>query len=131
MGRRLYVGNLPYSASEDQLSELFSRAGKVDTVRVMRDMATGRARGFAFVEMGSDDEAQRAISELHDYQMEGRALVVNEARPKPEGGFGGGGGGGRGRGGFSGGGGGGGRGGGGGYGGGDDFGGGRRKEPRW
>lgn len=132
MGRRLYVGNLPYSASEDQLTELFSRAGKVDTVRVMRDMATGRARGFAFVEMGSDDEAQRAINELHEYQMEGRALVVNEARPKPEGGFGGGGGGGgRGRGGFSGGGGGGGRGGGGGYGGGDDFGGGRRKEPRW
>lgn len=130
MGRRLYVGNLPYSASEDQLTELFSRAGKVDTVRVMRDMATGRARGFAFVEMGSDDEAQRAINELHEYQMEGRALVVNEARPKPEGGFGGGGGG-RGRGGFSGGGGGGGRGGGGGYGGGDDFGGGRRKEPRW
>ena len=130
MGRRLYVGNLPYSASEDQLTELFSRAGKVDTVRVMRDMATGRAIGFAFVEMGSDDEAQRAINELHEYQMEGRALVVNEARPKPEGGFGGGGGG-RGRGGFSGGGGGGGRGGGGGYGGGDDFGGGRRKEPRW
>lgn len=129
MGRRLYVGNLPYSASEDQLTELFSRAGKVDTVRVMRDMATGRARGFAFVEMGSDDEAQRAINELHEYQMEGRALVVNEARPKPEGGFGGAGG--RGRGGFSGGGGGGGRGGGGGYGGGDDFGGGRRKEPRW
>jgi RNA recognition motif-containing protein len=121
----LYVGNLPYSTSEDQLTELFSRAGKVDTVRVMRDMATGRARGFAFVEMGSDEEAQRAISELHEHQLEGRALVVNEARPKPEGGFGGGGGGGRGRGGF--GGGGGNRGGGGG----DDFGGGRRKEPRW
>jgi RNA recognition motif-containing protein len=127
MGRRLYVGNLPYSTSEDQLTELFSRAGKVDTVRVMRDMATGRARGFAFVEMGSDDEAQKAITELHEYQLDGRALVVNEARPKPEGGFGGGGGGGRGRGGF-GGGGGGGR-GGGGYG--DDFGGGRKKEPRW
>jgi cold-inducible RNA-binding protein len=125
MGRRLYVGNLPYSTSEDQLTELFSRAGKVDTVRVMRDMATGRARGFAFVEMGSDEEAQRAISEFHEHQLEGRALVVNEARPKPEGGFGGGGGGGRGRGGF--GGGGGNRGGGGG----DDFGGGRRKEPRW
>ena len=125
MGRRLYVGNLPYSTSEDQLTELFSRAGKVDTVRVMRDMATGRARGFAFVEMGSDEEAQRAIAELHEHQLEGRALVVNEARPKPEGGFGGGGGGGgRGRGGF--GGGGGNRGGGG-----DDFGGGRRKEPRW
>ena len=126
MGRRLYVGNLPYSTSEDQLTELFSRAGKVDTVRVMRDMATGRARGFAFVEMGSDEEAQRAISELHEHQLEGRALVVNEARPKPEGGgFGGGGGS---RGGY--GGGGGGR-GGGGFGGGDDYSGGRRKEPRW
>ena len=89
MGRRLYVGNLPYSATEDQLTELFSRAGKVDSVRVMRDMATGRARGFAFVEMGSDEDAQKAISEFHEHQMEGRALVVNEARPKPEGGFGG------------------------------------------
>ncbi len=90
MGRRLYVGNLPYSATEDQLTELFGRAGKVDNVRVMRDMATGRARGFAFVEMGSDEDAQKAISEFHEHQMEGRALVVNEARPKPEGGFGGG-----------------------------------------
>lgn len=123
MGRRLYVGNLPYSASEDQLTELFSRAGKVDSVRVMRDMATGRARGFAFVEMGTDEEAQRAISELHEQDLEGRALVVNEAKPKPEGGGGG-------RGGY-GGGGGGGYGGGGGGGGGDDFSGGRRKEPRW
>jgi RNA recognition motif-containing protein len=125
MGRRLYVGNLPYSTTEDQLTELFSRAGKVDNVRVMRDMATGRARGFAFVEMASDDDAQKAISDLHEHQMEGRALVVNEARPKPEGGFGGGGG--RGRGGYSGGGGGG---GGRGYDDGD-FSGGRRKEPRW
>jgi cold-inducible RNA-binding protein len=106
MGRRLYVGNLPYSASEEELTELFSRAGKVDSVRVMRDMATGRARGFAFVEMGSDADAERAISEFNEHQLEGRALVVNEARPKPEGGFGGGG---RG----------------------DDFGGGRRREPRW
>ena len=125
MGRRLYVGNLPYSASEDQLTELFSRAGKVDSVRVMRDMATGRARGFAFVEMSTDEEAQKAINDLHEYQMEGRALVVNEARPKPEGGFGGGGGGGRGRD-F---GGGGGNRGGGGYG--DEYGAGRRNtEPR-
>ena len=127
MGRRLYVGNLPYSATEEQLTELFGRAGKVDNVRVMRDMATGRARGFAFVEMGTDEEAQKAITEFHEHQMDGRALVVNEARPKPEGGFGGGPGGGRGRGGgFRGGGGGGGRsfddG---------DFSGGRRKEPRW
>ncbi len=125
MGRRLYVGNLPYSTTEDQLTELFTRAGKVDNVRVMRDMATGRARGFAFVEMASDDDAQKAISELHEHQMDGRALVVNEARPKPEGGFGGGGGG-RGRGGYGGGGGGGGR----SYDDGD-FSGGRRKEPRW
>ena len=87
-------GIFPYSATEDQLTELFSRAGKVDSVRVMRDMATGRARGFAFVEMGTDEEAQKAISEFHEQQMDGRALVVNEARPKPEGGFGGGGGGG-------------------------------------
>ena len=115
MGRRLYVGNLPYSATEDQLTELFGRAGKVDSVRAMRDMATGRARGFAFVEMATDDDAQKAISEFHEYQMEGRALVVNEARPKPEGGgFGGG----RGR-------------GGGGRFDDADFSGGRRKEPRW
>ena len=120
MGRRLYVGNLPYSATEDQLTELFSRVGKVETVRVMRDMATGRARGFAFVEMSSDDEAQKAISEFHEQQMDGRPLVVNEARPKPEGGCGGGGG-------YRGGGG-----GGGGRGMDDgDFSGGRRKEPRW
>jgi len=89
MGRRLYVGNLPYSATEDQLTELFSRAGKVDNVRVMRDMATGRARGFAFVEMATDEDAQKAINDFHEHQMDGRALVVNEARPKPEGGFGG------------------------------------------
>src|SRR6185312_6138924 len=123
MGRRLYVGNLPYSATEDQLTELFGRVGKVETVRVMRDMATGRARGFAFVEMATDDDAQKAISEFHEQQMDGRALVVNEARPKPEGGFGGGGGargGGGGGGGYDRGGGGGGYGGGGG-----------KREPRW
>lgn len=122
MGRRLYVGNLPYSATEDQLTELFGRAGQVDNVKVMRDMATGRARGFAFLEMASDEDAQKAVSELNEHQMDGRPLVVNEARPKPEGGFGGGGGN-RGRGGGSG-------------GGGrnfesEDFSGGRRKEPRW
>ena len=110
MGRRLYVGNLPYSTTEDQLTELFSRAGKVDNVRVMRDMATGRARGFAFVEMSTDEEAQKAASELNQFQMGGRALTVNEARPKPEGGFGGGGGFGGNRGGG---------------------GGGGRREPRW
>ena len=92
MGRRLYVGNLPYKATDEELTELFSRAGAVDNVRVMRDQATGRARGFAFVEMATDEDAQKAISEFHEYKMEGRPLVVNEARPKPEGGFGGGGG---------------------------------------
>src|ERR687888_1379492 len=96
MGRRLYVGNLPYSATEDQLTELFSRAGKVDSVNVMRDQATGRARGFAFVEMGSDEDAQNAIQKLNNYSFGGRNLTVNEARPKERtggggGGFGGGG----------------------------------------
>lgn len=121
MGRRLYVGNLPYSATEEQLTELFGQAGKVDNVRVMRDMATGRARGFAFVEMASDEDAQKAIDQLHEHKMEGRALVVNEARPKPEGGGGFGGGGGN-------------RGGGrgGGYGGDREYGGaGGKREPRW
>ena len=92
MARKLYVGNLPFSAGEAELQELFATAGAVDSVKVMRDMATGRARGFAFVEMSTDEEAQKAISELNDYQLGGRGLTVNEARPKPErsGGFGGG-----------------------------------------
>ena len=84
MGRRLYVGNLPYGATDEDLNTLLSRAGAVESVRVMRDMATGRARGFGFVEMASDEDAQKAIAEFHQYQMDGRALVVNEARPKPE-----------------------------------------------
>jgi RNA recognition motif-containing protein len=109
MGRRLYVGNLPYKATDEDLTALFSQAGAVDNVRVMRDQATGRARGFAFVEMVSDEDAQKAISQFNEYQLDGRALVVNEARPKPAGGFGGGGGG---------------------YGDGGGRGGGRR-EPRW
>lgn len=91
MSRKLYVGNLPYETGEAELQELFARAGTVDTVRLMRDMATGRARGFAFVEMSTDEEAQKAITELNDYQLGGRGLTVNEARPKPSsGGFGGG-----------------------------------------
>jgi RNA recognition motif-containing protein len=112
MGRKLYVGNLPYSTSEDELRELFSRAGAVDTVNVVRDNATGRARGFAFVEMASDADAQKAVTELNETQLGGRTLAVNEARPKPQ--FGGGGGG-RG----------------GGFGGGGGNGGNRRREPRW
>ena len=97
MGRRLYVGNLPYSTGEAELQELFGRAGNVESVRVMRDAATGRARGFAFVEMSTDEEAQKAATEFNQYQMGGRALTVNEARPQTPrvGGPGGGGGGGR------------------------------------
>ena len=93
MSRKLYVGNLPYETGEAELQDLFARAGTVESVKVMRDMATGRARGFAFVEMSTDAEAQKAITELNEHQLGGRALTVNEARPKPEhsgGGFGGG-----------------------------------------
>jgi RNA recognition motif-containing protein len=92
MSRKLYVGNLPYETGETDLQELFARAGNVESVKVMRDMATGRARGFAFVEMSTDEEAQKAITDLNAYQLGGRSLTVNEARPKPaySGGFGGG-----------------------------------------
>ena len=85
MGRKLYVGNLPYQTGETELTELFSRAGTVESARVMRDMATGRARGFGFVEMATDDEAQRAITELNEYQLEGRALVVKRSAPEADG----------------------------------------------
>jgi RNA recognition motif-containing protein len=90
----LYVGNLPYETGEQELQDLFAQAGAVDTVNVVRDMATGRARGFAFVEMGTDEEAQKAIAHLNEHELGGRALTVNEARPKParSGGFGDGGG---------------------------------------
>jgi cold-inducible RNA-binding protein len=94
MSRKLYVGNLPYETGETELQELFGRFGSVDSVRVMRDMATGRARGFAFVEMATDEEARTAAAKLNGHQLGGRTLTVNEARPKPEyagGGFGGGG----------------------------------------
>jgi RNA recognition motif-containing protein len=113
MGKKLYVGNLPFQTTEDELQELFSQAGPVESVRVMRDMATGRARGFAFVEMTTDEAAEAAINQFNEKEFGGRALTVNEARPQaPRGGGGGGFGGGRGRGG-----GGGGR--------------GPRREPRW
>jgi cold-inducible RNA-binding protein len=94
MSRKLYVGNLPYEIGEAELQELFARTGSVETVTVMRDQMTGRARGFAFVEMSTDEEAQKAIRELNATQVGGRNLTVNEARPKAErsGGFGGGGG---------------------------------------
>src|SRR4026209_2508295 len=94
MCRKLYVGNLPDETGETELQELFGQFGSVDSVRVMRDMATGRARGFAFVEMATDEEAQAAAARLNGHQLGGRTLTVNEARPKPAyagSGFGGGG----------------------------------------
>jgi RNA recognition motif-containing protein len=89
MARKLYVGNLPYETAEQDLQELFASVGTVETVNVIRDMATGRARGFAFVEMATDEDAQKAVSTLNDYQYGGRNLTVNEARPKPQGSGGG------------------------------------------
>ena len=89
MARKLYVGNLPYETSDQDLQTLFAAAGTVESVNVMRDTATGRARGFAFVEMSTDEEAQAAIRQLADYNLGGRTLTVNEARPKSESGGGG------------------------------------------
>src|SRR5687768_9296958 len=90
MGRKLFVGNLPFNTGEPDLQDLFSQAGGVDSVRVMRDQATGRARGFAFVEMESDEAAQQAIDKFNQYELGGRAINVNEARPQGSGGPGGG-----------------------------------------
>ena len=111
MNRKLYVGNIAYQTTESELEQLFSQAGSVESVRVMRDMATGRARGFAFVEMASEADAQAAINQLHDKPFGGRTLTVNEAKPQAQRTGGGGGGG---------------------FGGRDNRGGGsRRREPRW
>ena len=129
MGNKLYVGNLSYNVRDDDLQQTFAQFGTVSSAKVMMDRETGRSKGVGFVEMGSDAEAQSAINGMNGQQMDGRALVVNEARPREErpGGFGGGGGrsgggggygGGGGSGGFGGGGGAGRSGGGGGYGGG-------------
>jgi len=109
MGKKLYVGNLSYDMSERELSDLFAQHGTVASVQIIMDRDTGRSKGFAFVEMGSDQEAQAAIAALNGQMSGGRALTVNEARPKPSGGGGGGGrggygGGGGGRGGYGGGG---------------------------
>jgi RNA recognition motif-containing protein len=122
VGNKLYVGNLAYSVRDDSLHQAFSQFGMVQSAKVMMDRDTGRSKGFGFVEMGSDAEAQAAINGMNGQSLEGRAIVVNEARPRedrpggfaPRGPYGGGG---R-SGGFGGGGGGGGRSGGGGYGGG-------------
>ncbi|MEK7301462.1 MAG: RNA-binding protein [Nitrospirota bacterium] len=110
MGSKIYVGGLPYAATEQQLSELFATHGAVESARVITDKFTGQSRGFGFVEMASDSEAQAAITALNGADFGGRTLTVNEARPQePRTGGGGGG-----RGGFGGGGGRGGNGGGGG-----------------
>jgi hypothetical protein len=117
MGNKLYVGNLPYSVRDEDLQQSFSQFGSVTSAKVMMERDTGRSKGFGFVEMGSDAEAQAAINGMNGQSLGGRSVVVNEARPmeaRPPRSFGGGGGGGYG----GGGGGGGGRSGGGGYGGG-------------
>lgn len=126
MGKKLYVGNLPYSVRDSDLEQSFGQFGTVTSAKVMMERDTGRSKGFGFVEMGSDAEAQAAIGGMNGQPLGGRSVVVNEARPMEErpprsGGFGGGGGGGYGGGGgggYGGGGGGGRSGGGGGYGGG-------------
>ena len=109
MGRKLYVGNLPYSATEQSLRDAFSASGTVDTVSLITDRDTGQSKGFAFVEMSSDSEAQAATQAMHGKMLDGRQIKVNEAKPRESrsgggggggnrgGGFGGGGGGGYGR----------------------------------
>ena len=137
MSMKLYVGNLSFQTSSEDLQQLFSQAGTVESASVVEDRETGRSRGFGFVEMSTNEEGQAAIQQFNGKDFNGRNLTVNEARPREDrggsrgggggggrGGFGGGGGGGRGG---YGGGGGGNRGGGGGYGGG----GGGNREPRW
>jgi cold-inducible RNA-binding protein len=98
MGNRLYVGNLPFSVDETSLRSLFEQNDRtVEEVKLITDRDTGRPRGFGFVEMGNSEDADKAISELNGYEMDGRQLTVNEARERTSGGGGGGGGGGRGR----------------------------------
>jgi cold-inducible RNA-binding protein len=92
MGTKLYVGNLSFNTTENELQELFSQAGTVQEVSLMQDKFTGKSRGFAFVTMSSEEDAQNAISKLNGQTVEGRALTVNEARPReqrPPGGGGG------------------------------------------
>ena len=106
MGKKLYVGNLPYSAKDQDLSDIFSQVGTVESARVVTDRDSGRSKGFAFIEMSTDDEATKAIEQLNGSELEGRAMNVSEARPQAPRTGGGGGGGGRDFGGRSGGGGG-------------------------
>jgi len=116
MGKKLYVGNLPFSATDQILQDTFSQCGTVESARIIMDRDSGRSKGFGFVEMSTEEEAQMAISKLNGVDYDGRAMTVNEARPMAPrenrgggggGGFGGGGGSRGGRGGFGGGGGGG------------------------
>src|SRR5262245_20952789 len=90
--KNIFVGNLDFNVTEEAVRSLFERYGAVNSARIMTDRDTGRSRGFAFVEMENEQEADNAINALNGYQMDGRSLNVNEARPKPERGFGGGGG---------------------------------------
>ncbi len=96
MGTQLYVGSLPYSTTEQQLSELFAQHGTVQSAKVIADRYTGQSRGFGFVEMATSEEAQKAIAALNGTPLGGRTLVVNEARPQEKRPYGGGGGGDRG-----------------------------------
>jgi RNA recognition motif-containing protein len=130
MGSKLYVGNLSYNVNSSDLEQLFAQHGTVQSAEIIQDRDTGRSKGFGFVQMGSDGEAQAAIAALNGQEHDGRALTVNEAKPREDRGGGGGGrggfgGGGGGRGGYGGGGGGGGR---GGYSGGGGGGGGGRRD---
>ena len=101
MGKKLYVGNLPFSASDDSLNEIFAQAGTVESAKIIMDRDTGRSKGFGFVEMSNDQEAADAIQKFNGADYGGRAMTVAEARPmaprEDRGGFGGGRGGGRGR----------------------------------
>ncbi len=114
MGKKLYVGNLSYDVDSSALEQLFAAHGTVSSAQIITDRDTGRSKGFGFVEMGSDAEAQAAISAMNGQEHGGRALTVNEAKPREDRGGGGGGGGGRG-----------------GYGGGGGGGGDRDRSPRW
>src|SRR5438270_3990977 len=102
MGSKLYVGNLSYNTSSSELEQLFGQHGTVQSAEVIQDRDTGRSKGFGFVQMGSDEEAQAAIAALNGQEVDGRNLTVNEAKPREDrprgggGGYGGGGGGGRG-----------------------------------
>ncbi len=102
MGKKLYVGNLPFSTTEQSLTDRFSECGTVESVKIITDRDSGRSKGFGFVEMSADNEAQAAISKFNGTDYDGRAMTVNEAKPMAPrenrgGGFGGGGGGGRNR----------------------------------